>query len=209
MGGTSMAAIVLDRDLVKALIRKRRATGADRYDEVWNGVYVMSPIANNEHQFLGYKLTSAFDQALQGIVGVLAYPGVNVTDRLDDWTKNYRCPDVAVFLPGNPAKDMQTHWYLGPDFAVEVISPRDRSRKKLDFYAKVGVRELLLVGRKPWSLELYRLTDGELKLVGKVSPDLTQSLTSQVLPISLRLVPGEPRPTIEVTQTQDARQWLI
>jgi Uma2 family endonuclease len=205
-----MAAILLDRDLVKALIRKRRATGADRYDEVWDGVYVMSPIANNEHQFLGYKLTSAFDQALQGIVGVLAYPGVNVTDRLDDWRKNYRCPDVAIFLPGNVAIDKKTHWYGGPDFAVEIISPGDRSRKKFDFYAKVGVRELLLVDRKKsWSLELYRLIEGEMKLIGKVSTDSTQSLTSQVLPISLRLLPGEPRPTIEVTQTEDARQWLV
>jgi Uma2 family endonuclease len=204
-----MAAIILDRDLERSIIRNRQLTGADRYDEVWNGIYVMSPIANNEHQFLSGKLTSAFDQALSGVVGVLVYPGVNVTDRLDDWTKNYRCPDVVVFLPGNPARDQRTHWYGGPDFAVEVISPRDRSRKKFDFYAKVGVRELLLVARKPWSLELYRLTDGELKLVDKISPDPSQSLTSQVLPVSFRLLPGEPRPTIEVTQTADARQWLI
>jgi len=205
----TMAAIILDRDLQKALIRKRRATGADRYDEVWDGIYVMSPIANNEHQYLGYKLTSAFDQALQRIAGVLAYPGVNVTDRSDDWTKNYRCPDVAVFLPGNTAQDKKTHWLGGPDFAVEVISPGDRSRKKLDFYAKVGVRELLLVGRKPWAPELYRLIEGVLKLVGKISPDPSQSLISQVLPISLRLLPGDTRPTIEVTQTEDARQWLV
>jgi hypothetical protein len=68
---------------------------------------------------------------------------------------------------------------------------------------------LLLIDRKPWTLELYRLTDGGLRLAGKTSADLTQSLTSQVLPISLRLIPGEPRPTIEVTQTEDARQWLI
>ena len=204
-----MAAIVLDRNLVKRLIRRRRTTGADRYDEVWDGVYVMSPEANNEHQYLGFKLTMAFHLAIEGLAGVIAYPGVNVSDRSDDWRKNYRCPDVAVFLPGNPAKDMKTHWYLGPDFAVEVISPGDRSRKKLDFYANVGVRELLLVGRKPWSLELYRLINGELRLVGKVSPDPSQSLTSQVLPISLRLLPDAPRPTIEVTQTADARQWLI
>jgi Uma2 family endonuclease len=204
-----MAAIILDRELEKAIIRKRQETGADRYDEVWDGVYVMSPIANNEHQFIGGKLTSALDQSLNGIVGALAYPGVNVTDRLDDWTKNYRCPDVAVFLPGNPAQDRQTHWYGGPDFAVEIISPRDRSRKKLDFYAKVGVRELLLVNRKPWSLELYRLIEDKLTLVGKTTPDPAQTLTSEVLPISLRLLPNDPRPTIEVTQTADGRQWMI
>ena len=29
-----------------------------------------------------------------------AFPGVNVSDRSDDWTQNYREPDVAVFLEG-------------------------------------------------------------------------------------------------------------
>ena len=27
---------------------ERRAWGGDRFDEVWDGVYVMSPIANNQ-----------------------------------------------------------------------------------------------------------------------------------------------------------------
>ncbi len=134
---------------------------------------------------------------------------LNISDQPADWSKNFRCPDVAIYLPGNPAQLKTAYWYGGPDFAVEVISPRDRSRKKLDFYAKVGVREMLLVDRKPWSLELYRLSDGELKLVGKVTPDPAQSLISQVLPVSFRLLPGDPRPTIEVTQTEDSRQWLI
>ena len=116
---------------------------------------------------------------------------------------------MAVFLPGNPAVDKETRWLGGPDFAVEIISPGDRSRKKFAFYAKVGVRELLFIGRKPWSLELYRLNDAELKLVGKVLPHQSQSLKSEVLPVSFRLLPGDPRPTLEVTQTEDARQWLI
>ena len=103
---------------------------------------------------------------------------------------------------------MRTHWYGGPDFAVEVISPYDRSRKKLDFYAKVGVRELLLVDRKPWSLELYRLTDGELKLVGEITPDPPRRLTSDVLLRSPpRPLPADPRPTIEPTPADDAPTW--
>jgi Uma2 family endonuclease len=204
-----MAAIILDRDLERSIIRKRRLTGADRYDEVWNGVYVMSPIANNEHQLFVFKLTSSLDQALTTIPGALAYPGVNITDRSDDWTKNYRCPDVAIFLPGNSAQDRESHWYGGSDFAVEIISRGDRSRKKFDFYAKVGVRELLLVARNPWSLELYRLINGALTLVGKTPPDASQSLASQVLPVSFRLLPEDPRPVIKVSQTVDDRKWLI
>ena len=204
-----MAAIILDRDLVKALIRKRRATGADRYDEVWNGVYVMAPSADTEHFDLSSDWNFIIKSALPDFKAARVHSGANVSDRSEKWTKNYRFPDVAVFFPNNPAKDMGTYWFGGPDFAIEVISPDDRSRKKLGFYAKVGTRELLLIDRKPWALELYRLTDGELKSVGKISPDANQSLTSQVLPISFRLLPGDPRPTIEVTQTEDTRQWLI
>jgi Putative restriction endonuclease len=204
-----MAMLVLDRVIQKAIIRDRRTRGLDRFDEVWNGVYVMSPIANVEHQFVAGKIHIALDQAMNSKVGAIAYPAINISDRSTNWRKNFRCPDASVFLPGNPAKLMGAYWLGGPDFAVEVISPRDRSRKKLDFYTKVGVGELLLVDRKPWSLELYRLIVGEQILVGKLSPDPTQSLVSQVLPVSFRLLPGDPRPTIEVTQTEDARQWLI
>jgi len=204
-----MAVIVLGRAAGKALIRDRRERGADRHDEVWNGVYMMSPDPDNDHQSIGLYFSIACISATEKIVGRQVFHGCNVTDRSDHWSKNFRCPDDAVFLPGNPAVDMKTRWFGGPDFAVEVISPGDRSRKKFGFYAKVGVRELLLIGRKPWLLELYRLDDGELKLVGKSSPDSREAFVSQVLPISLRLLPGDPRPTIEVTQTEDARQWLI
>ncbi len=98
--------------------------------------------------------------------------------RPSDWTKNYRCPDVLVFLPGNPAEDRGTHWLGGPDFAVEIMSRGDRSRKKLDFYAKVGVRELLLIDRRPWKLELYRRHDDRLELAALLEPGSPQSITS-------------------------------
>ena len=99
--------------------------------------------------------------------------GVNVSDREHGWKKNYRCPDVVVFLNHTKAVDCDTFWFGGPDFAVEIASPGDRSREKLEFYAKVGTRELLLVDRKPWSLELYRL-DGE-KLCPRRKVDARQT----------------------------------
>jgi Uma2 family endonuclease len=204
-----MKMFVLDPDTRRRLLRRRRITGADRFDEVWNGVYVMSPIADNEHQFLSGRLTIAIDQAIGGPAVGIVYPAVNVTDQVENWKKNYRCPDVAVFLPGNPAQDRGSHWLGGPDFAVEVASPYDRSRRKMTFYASVGVRELLLVDRKPWALELYRLVDGALVPVGRSVPGTSERLTSDVLPVSFRLVPGDPRPEIEVTRTDGTKTWLI
>jgi Uma2 family endonuclease len=204
-----MAVLVFDRDTGKALIRKRIAARADHHDEVWNGVYVVSPNPDIEHFDVTADLIHVVKSALPDWKLVRVNGGGNITDREDDWRKNYRCPDLCVFFPANPARNMGTHWIGGPDFAVEVLSPNDRARKKFGFYAKVGVRELLLIGRKPWLLELYRLAEGELKLVGKSSPKSPESLASLVLPLAFRLLPGDPRPTIEVTQTQDARQWLI
>lgn len=204
-----MAAMVLPRNDLKRIIRERRRMGGDRHDEVWNGVYVLMPLADNEHQHLGFKIAGAIDQAVNDPDGTRVFPGCNVSDRPEDWTKNYRCPDVAVFLPGNPAEDRGSHWLGGPDFAAEIISRHDRARKKFDFYAEVGVRELLLVGRRPWRLELHRCRDGSWELVG-VS-DLAQStpLDSEALGLSFRLLPDQPRPKIEVTRASDARTWTI
>jgi hypothetical protein len=77
------------------------------------------------------------------------HAGANVSDQLDDWRQNFRVPDVLVFLNSNPAEDRDTHWFGGPDFAVEIASRWDRSREKIAFYSSIGVRELLIIDRDP------------------------------------------------------------
>ena len=47
-----MVAIIHGPSLAAEIIAKRQETGADSYDEVWEDVYVMAPMANNEHQDL-------------------------------------------------------------------------------------------------------------------------------------------------------------
>ena len=204
-----MVAVVLDPRLQDELIAERRARGLDRYDEVWDGVYVMSPLANNEHQ----ELVGGISHALRTVVNVAnlgrAFPGCNVSDREDDWTENYRCPDAAVFLNGTTAEDRDTHWFGGPDFAVEIVSPHDRSREKFGFYASVATRELLIVDRYPWALELYRLQGGELRLVGRSTVERPEILASEVLPLSWRLIAGQRRPQIEVVHADGRQRWVI
>lgn len=202
-----MPRMILPADKMRRIIRQRQLNKADRKDEVWNGVYVMSPDPNNVHQILVFKLASAIHAAFDDD-RTLVLPGANITDRADDWTKNYRCPDVLVFLPGNPAEDRETHYLGGPDFAAEIISRGDRSRKKFGFYATVGVRELLLADRQPWRLELYRLRDGAYEPLGTSTLDRPDPLPSEVLPLTFRLLPGDPRPRIEATRPSDGRVWL-
>jgi len=71
------------------------------------------------------------------------------------------------------------------------------------------VRELLIVDRDPWALELYRLEEGELAPAGRSSVEEPEPLTSVVLPLMFRLVPGADRPSIEVRRTDGTQVWTI
>lgn len=204
-----MTALILDKSLERRLIARRRRLGIDHWDEVWDGVYIMAPAANIEHFGVSNDLATVLTIAVKwaGLGEVL--PGVNISDRKEDWKKNFRVPDVTVFLNGNPAEDCETHWCGGPDFAVEVVSPRDRSWKKIPFYEKVGTRELLIVDRKPWRLALLRLSDGKLLEAGQSTLGDSQTLASEVVPLSFQLVGAAERPAILVKHLQDQRQWTV
>src|SRR5262249_1480339 len=143
---------------------------------VWEGVYVVPPMPNNEHQELIIPLAMAIDVATGSRPQDRLFPGVNVSDRVVDWTHNYRCPDVALFFAGNPAKDCVTHWCGGPDFLIEILSPGDIAHDKLPFYASVKVREVLIIDRDPWRLELYQLQGGQLVEVGRTDMASATSL---------------------------------
>src|SRR5438270_7637409 len=93
-GGLPMAMLVLDKSEERRLKAERAKTGADRFDEVWDGVYVMAALANNEHQLLALQLCMAICDVVRMPEEALVYPGCNVSDREKGWKKNYRCPDV-------------------------------------------------------------------------------------------------------------------
>jgi Uma2 family endonuclease len=192
-----METTVLAGDELAERVRAIAESENGNRDEVWDGVYVVSPAPNDEHQDLVGELDAIFK----------IRPTVNVSDREVQWEHNYRCPDVVVYLKGTKARNLGTHWLGGPDFAVEVVSPNDRSRQKFDFYAKVGTHELLVVDRDPWILELYRLQDGKLALVGKSDLDNPGILASEVVPLTFQLVAGDPRPRIEMAHSDGVQHW--
>ncbi len=204
-----MTALVLDQDLVEQLIEKRRQWGADKHDEVWDEVYVTAPLPNNEHQelifLLGYVLHEIVHSQNLGVV----YPGVNVTDREENWRGNYRCPDVVVFLNDTKAKNCDTHWVGGPDFLIEIISEYDKTREKLGFYEQIGTREILLVDHDPWQLELYQLRDDKLVLAGKSTLEQSEKLVSAVVPLTFCLDAGEKRPQIKVVAPEANKEWTV
>jgi Uma2 family endonuclease len=191
------------------LREERQAADVDHYDEVWEGVYMMTPFPNNEHQELVLELTAVLREVVKkGSLGRV-FPGANVSDRGDDWTRNYRTPDVAVFLDGGGAEDCGTHWRGPADFLIEITSPNDHTREKLPFYGRLGVVELLIVDRDPWQLELYRHDSGEMKLVGRSTVDDPVSLESGSAPLTFQLCPGEDGPRIRVVHPESGRTWMI
>ena len=143
---------------------------------------------------VAYQLTRYLDDS--GRPGIVE-PGTNVTDRQDDWTKNYRCPDVVLYLPDNPAEQKSSHWLGGPDLAVEVLSDGDLAREKLPFYASVGVRELWLLDREPWRLSRFTLADGVLTEGGVTEPG-GAAVRSGVLPLDWSLSAADP-PAVTIT----------
>jgi Uma2 family endonuclease len=169
----------------------------------------MSPDPNIEHQGLGFLLAKAIHAAAGLPESLPVFLGVNVSDRVEGWRENYRVPDVALYLPDNPAQDCDTHWSGGPDLGVEILSEGDRGRDKLDFYGKVNTRELMIIDRDPWALELNVLKRKKLRLTGRSTPDDPVWLESTVLPVAYRLIAGTPRPVIEVRNTDTDQVWRV
>ena len=203
-----MTVLLTDPALEQRLIEQRQAAGGDRYDEVWEGVYMMTPLPGNEHQELVIEMAVVLRDVVAGGRGRV-WPGVNLSDRAADWQYNYRAPDVAVFLHDGKAENHGTHWRGPADFLVEIVSPNDHTREKLPFYSSLGVVELLIVERNPWRLELYRHDGTELREVGCSELPRGEALASARLPLVFRLIAGEPRPVIEVVHAESGQRWEV
>jgi Uma2 family endonuclease len=202
-----MVAQILDAILVDQLIADRQARGIDQHDEVWNGVYVTSPIANDEHQELVSFINSVLFQVIQ-VPGLgLVRPGVNLTDTPEDWMHNYRVPDVVVFLHGGAGVCHGAFWSGGPDLAVEITSTGERAGQKLKFYNRIGTKELLIIEREPWRLALYRRIRGKLATAGKSSPN-GKAFLSKSTQIRFSLLGDSAAPDL-VLQHTDGRLWKL
>jgi Uma2 family endonuclease len=202
-----MSMLVTDPALSARLIDQRRARGADLFDEVWDGVYVMAPAPNDEHQGIATRLARVFVEAIEDAALGKVRNTINLAARIEDWEQDYRVPDLAIFLASSSAVCHGAYWTGGPDLVVEIVSPYDQTREKIDFYEQLGARELLIVDREPWQLELLRLADGKLSSVGISTLGDLVSLTSESTPLSFRLAPASDRPRIAITHTGDGRQW--
>jgi hypothetical protein len=201
-----MAVMVFDPYIEEQVLAMRVGTDGEQHDEMWEGVYVVTPLASNEHQRLVHRLSMILGQVIGTDVGDV-FSGVNLSDRDEGWEKNFREPDVAAFLRGGRAIDRGTHWQGAADFLVEIISPGERTHEKIPFYSSIGVVELLVVDRDLWSLELYRHENGQLTKVGQSTLAAPDMLAARTVGLTFRLIPGQARPQIEAVHPASGRQW--
>jgi Uma2 family endonuclease len=198
-----------DRNQVKQIIRDRQRRGIDKYDEVWEGVYVMPPLANNPHQRLVGSLTPVYLEVVPRERGDVL-PGANVSDRRVHWEKNFRCPDIVVVLKGGRAVDCGTHWFGGPDFLTEVKSPGDDTDEKIPFYSRIHVRELLIIHRDTRQLRLLRHDGRALMDVEPTRFKGKEWLISEVLPLAFRLITLRGEPMTEIRRTDAVSdKWIV
>lgn len=191
------------------LIEARKRTDTDRWDEVWEGVYIVSPQPNNEHQDIITGLIEILADIIKRTKLGFVYPGVNLSDQEDNWKFNYRAPDVAVFLKSGKAVNCDTYWRGPADFLVEIVSPFDASYEKIPFYDKLGVVELLIIDRDPWKLELYQRIDDHLQKTGESNLENGAILKSDSVGLDFQLVPGKDRPIIAVNHLQSGKRWTV
>jgi Uma2 family endonuclease len=161
------------------ILEWRRRTGADRYDEMWEGVLHMAPVPNRDHQELVLALAVWLRFNWAKPAGCRVYLERNIAEP-GTWPDNYRIPDLVLLTPARVHIDRNEYCDGGPDAVVEVHSPDDEAFDKLEFYAKVGVQEVWIIDRDTRQPQIYRLVGEEFDLVAADSAGWLRSDMSNV-----------------------------
>lgn len=132
------------------LIERRRRLGLDRYDEVWEGSYHVSPEANIAQGLLQALLPVVLHTRVRAAGLIMSGP-FNLGQ-----PKDFRVPD-AGFHRGQP----QGVWIAGAAGVVEILSRHDESYEKFGFYARRGVEEILIVDPAARTVQFWRRTSDE------------------------------------------------
>jgi hypothetical protein len=83
-----MPVMILDPMLEQRIRTERQAQEMSQYDEVWEGVLVVAPLPNVDHQCIVTRLATAFSTVIDWSRGDKVPSGTNVTDREANWISN-------------------------------------------------------------------------------------------------------------------------
>jgi Uma2 family endonuclease len=156
-------------DAPEAMLAERRRLGLDGSDEMWNGVLHMVPPAGGRHQRFGARLFVALVPLAEQLGLVPSYE-TGLFRSADD----YRVPDQLYYRPESQSE----RGAEGAELVVEIRSPGDETYDKIDFYAAVGVHEMLIVHPDGFRVELLRAVGARLL---PVTADAEGGVRSDVL----------------------------
>jgi Uma2 family endonuclease len=197
-----MTVLVLDERQIDDVLENRRHRGVDRWDEMWDGVLHMVPPPGADHQTLTSFLNRVYYEVVVEDKLGKVLPGAKLA-RTGPEEKNYRVPDLAVVLKGGRGRVVKQGVAGSADQVVEVYSDGDESYEKFDYYASLGVQEILIIDREARWIELYRLHGKKYFLVAK-SP---QRVVSGVIPISMQIVKRGRTTQLKLTHTETGKSW--
>ncbi len=144
-----MTTLLMHGRIAEDVIRQRREDGLDTYDEVWDGVYHVTPAGTGKHGALQVGLGALLRAA--GIDGMAATGPVNIGQE-----GNYRVPDAALV----PRDLLEQVWFTHALLVGEIYSPDDETYDKFDHYRDHGVAEVVVVRPEAGRVEVWELTDG-------------------------------------------------
>ena len=146
------------------ILQWRKTTGADRRDEMWEGVLHMAPSPNLDHQDLEGELEHWLRLHWMPLAAGKVYNQVNVSIATP-WTSNYRVPDLMLLTPEQFHFRRDTYFGGPPTVVVEIHSPGDESYEKLPFYAALGTPEVWIIDRDSKAPEIHLLEGGNYRLL--------------------------------------------
>ncbi|NVB77316.1 MAG: Uma2 family endonuclease [Kofleriaceae bacterium] len=181
-----MRALLLEPD--PKWLAERRRLGQDRFDEVWDGVLHVVPSPSAPHQRFESELEAVFRQVAMP-QGFEVFHNLDLLDRRKG-ENNYRQPDIAVVSPSDVMhRGIDGH----AELVVEILSPNDESREKLDFYAMCRIPEYWIVDPITSAIEVYVLVGDGYELV---KPDAGGVIVAPRFDLRLSVVDG---PKLRVT----------
>lgn len=189
-------------DVSPEALARRKLTGIDRRDELWEGVLHMAPAPSREHQRILDELIVFLLPLLRRAARGTVHSGINVFDETSR-SENYRIPDLTFVAAGRESFLAEDGIRSGaPDAVIEIRSPGDESYDKLPFFASLGVREVIVIDRDTKKPEVYRLAGSQYLAV---AVDRDGWVGSETLRVRWRWSPGSSLLVIEDVDDAGAR----
>jgi Uma2 family endonuclease len=168
-------------------LARRRSIGLDRWDEMWEGVLHMTAAPSLEHQRILDRMIGFLEPHIRGSGRGRVFSGINVFGGLE----NYRIPDLTFVAAGREHVLCEDGVRGGgPDAVIEIRSPEDETYEKLPFYARLGVREVIVVDRDTKRPEIFRLAGSSFVALQQ---DADGWLRAETMSVRFRAVEGTPR----------------